>query len=120
AHHRANVSEEFAAVLMPQGGRAAKVPAADNVLWQRACDESLDAGTLEASGFVPGAELADALLKLPQASPVRAMSARSRERLDRLMPQLFGVARESSAPVACMLRLCRLVQAVARRSAYLA
>jgi glutamate-ammonia-ligase adenylyltransferase len=120
AHHRAHVSEEFAAVLMPQGGRAAKVPAADNVLWQHACDESLEAGTLEASGFVPGAELADALLKLPQASPVRAMSARSRERLDRLMPQLFGVARESAAPVACMLRLCRLVQAVARRSAYLA
>jgi len=120
AVHRAIVSDEFAAVLMPQGGRAAKVPAADNVLWQRACDESLDAGVLEASGFVPGDELADTLLKLPQASSVRAMSARSRERLDHLMPQLFGAARDSAAPVPCLLRLCRLVQAVARRSAYLA
>ncbi|MGH8159866.1 MAG: bifunctional [glutamate--ammonia ligase]-adenylyl-L-tyrosine phosphorylase/[glutamate--ammonia-ligase] adenylyltransferase [Rhodanobacter sp.] len=120
AAHRAIVSEEFAAVLMPQGGRAASVPAADMVLWQRACDESLDAAVLEASGFVPGAELAEALLKLPQAAAVRAMSARSRERLDHLMPQLFDAARATNAPVASLLRLCRLMQAVARRSSYLA
>ena len=118
--HRAIVGEEFAAVLMPQGGRAASVPAADMVLWQRTCDESLDAGTLEASGFAPAAELTELLLKLPQAARVRAMSARSRERLDHLMPQLFGAARETAAPVASLLRLCRLMQAVARRSSYLA
>jgi glutamate-ammonia-ligase adenylyltransferase len=120
AQQRAIVSEEFAAVLMPQGGRAARVPAADLVLWQRACDESLDAGTLEVSGFVPGVELADALLKLPQAAAVRAMSARSRERLDHLMPQLFEAARATAAPVPSLLRLCRLMQTVARRSSYLA
>ncbi|WP_158882825.1 bifunctional [glutamate--ammonia ligase]-adenylyl-L-tyrosine phosphorylase/[glutamate--ammonia-ligase] adenylyltransferase [Rhodanobacter sp. L36] len=120
AKHRAIVSEEFAAVLMPQGGRAASVPAADMVLWQRACDESLDASTLEACGFVPGGELADALLKLPMAAQVRAMSVRSRERLDHLMPQLLGAARESAAPVHALLRLCRLMQTVARRSSYLA
>jgi glutamate-ammonia-ligase adenylyltransferase len=117
---RAIVSEEFAAVLMPQGGRAARVPAADLVLWQRACDASLDAAVLEASGFVPGAELADTLMKLPQAAPVRAMSARSRERLEHLMPQLFSAARATAAPVPSLLRLCHLVQAVARRSSYLA
>jgi glutamate-ammonia-ligase adenylyltransferase len=120
ATHRANVSEEFAAVLMPQGGRAAIVPVADRLLWKKACDESLDAAALESSGFVPGRELAEALLKLPQAAPVRAMSARSRERLDHLMPQLLDAARLSAAPVPCLLRLCRLMQAVARRSSYLA
>jgi [glutamine synthetase] adenylyltransferase / [glutamine synthetase]-adenylyl-L-tyrosine phosphorylase len=120
AKQRAIVSEEFAAVLMPQGGRAASVPAADMVLWQRACDGSLDAAVLEASGFAPGAELADVLLKLPQAASVRAMSARSRERLDHLMPQLFSAARVTVAPVPSLLRLCRLMQAVARRSSYLA
>jgi glutamate-ammonia-ligase adenylyltransferase len=120
AKQRAVVSEEFAAVLMPQGGRAARVPAADQLLWQRACDESLEAATLEASGFAPGAELADALLKLPQAAAVRAMSPRSRERLDHLMPQLLDAARATTAPVPSLLRLCRLMQAVARRSSYLA
>lgn len=118
--HRAIVSEEFAAVLMPQDGQAVGVPAADVHLWQLACDEALDVATLEASGFPAAAELADALLKLPQASQVRAMSARSRERLDRLMPQLFSAARATTAPVPSLLRLCRLMQAVARRSSYLA
>ncbi|MCW8808612.1 MAG: bifunctional [glutamate--ammonia ligase]-adenylyl-L-tyrosine phosphorylase/[glutamate--ammonia-ligase] adenylyltransferase [Rhodanobacter sp.] len=120
ARHRAIVSEEFAAVLMPQGGRAASAPVEDTRLWKQACDESLQPSMLEACGFVPAAELTEALLKLPQAPQVRAMSARSRERLDRLTPQLFGAARASAAPVPSMLRLCRLMLAVARRSSYLA
>ncbi len=120
ARQRAIVSEEFAAVLMPQGGSAARVPVADRALWQQVCDESLDTALLEASGFVPGDELADVLLKLPQAASVRSMSPRSRERLDHLMPQLFSAARDSAAPVPSLLRLCRLMQAVARRSSYLA
>ncbi|MEO7071881.1 MAG: glutamine-synthetase adenylyltransferase, partial [Rhodanobacter sp.] len=119
ARQRALVSEEFAAVLMPEGGRAARVPAADQVLWQAACAQTLDASTLEVSGFSPGAELADALLKLSQAAAVRSMSLRSRERLDHVMPQLIAAARNTGAPVACLLRLCQLVQAVARRSSYL-
>ncbi|RDD82154.1 bifunctional [glutamate--ammonia ligase]-adenylyl-L-tyrosine phosphorylase/[glutamate--ammonia-ligase] adenylyltransferase [Dyella tabacisoli] len=120
SHHRAIVSEEFAAVLMPQGGRTASVPVADAVLWQEVCAGTSHAAAFEASGFAPGAEVAEALMKLPQAAAVRAMSAQSRERLDRLMPQLFIAARESTAPVPCLLRLCRLVLAVARRSSYLA
>nr|WP_243042212.1 bifunctional [glutamate--ammonia ligase]-adenylyl-L-tyrosine phosphorylase/[glutamate--ammonia-ligase] adenylyltransferase [Dyella sedimenti] len=120
AEHRAHVSEEFAAVLMPQGGRTASAPVADVALWQRACTESLDAGVMEAAGFSPGAEVAETLQKLSQAGAVRAMPQRSREQLDRLMPQLLAVARDSAAPVPCLLRLCRLVQAVARRSSYLA
>lgn len=118
--HRAVVSEEFAAVLMPQGGRAASVPLADTALWQAACAATLKADVLEASGFVPGDAAVDALRKLPQASSVRAMSPASRERLDRVMPQLLIAARQTAAPVPCLLRLCQLVQAVARRSSYLA
>ncbi|MBM7129110.1 bifunctional [glutamate--ammonia ligase]-adenylyl-L-tyrosine phosphorylase/[glutamate--ammonia-ligase] adenylyltransferase [Dyella mobilis] len=120
AKHREIVAAEFAAVLMPEGGAKTHVPAADAVLWQRACDESLKAELMEASGFAPGADAAEALLKLPQAAQLRAMSARARERLDHLMPQLLAVARQTSAPVPCLLRLCRLVQTVARRPSYLA
>ena len=120
AKHREIVATEFAAVLMPEGGAKASVPAADAILWQRACDESLNAAVLEASGFVPGADAAEALLKLPQAAQLRAMSARAREQLDHVMPQLLAVARTTAAPVPCLLRLCRLVQTVARRPSYLA
>jgi glutamate-ammonia-ligase adenylyltransferase len=120
AKHREIVATEFAAVLMPEGGPKARVPAEDATLWQRACNESLDAALLEASGFVPGAEAAEALHKLQQGPQLRAMSARTREQLDHLMPQLLAVARTTAAPVACLLRLCRLVQTVARRPSYLA
>jgi glutamate-ammonia-ligase adenylyltransferase len=120
AAHRAVVGEEFAAVLVPHGGRTASVPAADAALWRQACDAALDAAAMEAAGFVPGIDAAEALSKLPQAMTVRSMLPPSRERLDRLMPQLLIAARDTAAPVACLLRLCRLVQAVARRSSYLA
>ena len=120
AHHRALVSEEFAAVLMPQAGRASHVAMADAVLWKSAMAQTLDAQALEESGFTPGAELAGVINQLAQAGAVRSMSARARERLDHVMPQLFGAARDTAAPVASLLRLCRLVQAVVRRSAYLA
>jgi glutamate-ammonia-ligase adenylyltransferase len=120
ATHREVVAEEFAAVLVPHGGRHAAAPEADTVLWQAAEDGSLTAEALEAAGFLPGAEPADALQKLLQASNVRAMSARGRERMHRLMPQLLAAARATAAPAQCVLRLARLVQAVARRSSYLA
>ncbi|HEU4671004.1 MAG TPA: bifunctional [glutamate--ammonia ligase]-adenylyl-L-tyrosine phosphorylase/[glutamate--ammonia-ligase] adenylyltransferase [Dyella sp.] len=120
ARHRAVVSEEFAAVLMPQGGRAASAPVADTRLWHDACAGTLEPAAMEGSGFVPGDTAAEALVKLPQGSNVRAMSPGSRERLDRVMPQLLIAARQTAAPVACLLRLVQLVQAVARRSSYLA
>ncbi|SFW73898.1 bifunctional [glutamate--ammonia ligase]-adenylyl-L-tyrosine phosphorylase/[glutamate--ammonia-ligase] adenylyltransferase [Luteibacter sp. UNCMF366Tsu5.1] len=118
--HRDAVSAEFAAVLVPEAGGTATAPAADTALWLAAREETLTAETMEASGFVPGADVADELTKLPRAAAVRSMSARSSERLERLMPQLIRAARDSVAPAASLLRLLRLVQAVARRSSYLA
>ncbi|WP_429198187.1 bifunctional [glutamate--ammonia ligase]-adenylyl-L-tyrosine phosphorylase/[glutamate--ammonia-ligase] adenylyltransferase [Luteibacter sp. W1I16] len=120
ARHRDAVSSEFAAVLVPEAGGTATAPVADVALWQAARDETLDAATMEASGFRPGEEAAAELVKLPRTAAVRSMSARSSERIERLMPQLIGAARGSVAPVASLLRMLRLVQAVARRSSYLA
>ncbi|MGE7138791.1 bifunctional [glutamate--ammonia ligase]-adenylyl-L-tyrosine phosphorylase/[glutamate--ammonia-ligase] adenylyltransferase [Luteibacter sp. NPDC031894] len=120
AGHRDAVSAEFAAVLMPEAGGTAVATVADVALWQAACQETITAGMMEAAGFTPGHDVADELVKLPRAAAVRSMSARSAERLQRLMPQLIDAARDSVAPAASLLRLLRLVQAVARRSSYLA
>lgn len=120
ARHRSAVSAEFAAVLVPEAGGTATAPVADVALWAAARDESLTAAAMEASGFVPGADVAAEMVRLPQAAAVRSMSARSAERLERLMPQLIDAARGSVSPTASLLRMLRLVQAVARRSSYLA
>jgi len=120
AAHREAVSLEFAAVLVPEAGGKAVVPAADVTLWEAAREETLTGEAMEASGFEPGAAVAAELTKLPRAASVRSMSARSSERIERLMPQLIAAARSSVSPSASLLRLVRLVQAVARRSSYLA
>ncbi|HEX7342414.1 MAG TPA: bifunctional [glutamate--ammonia ligase]-adenylyl-L-tyrosine phosphorylase/[glutamate--ammonia-ligase] adenylyltransferase [Rhodanobacteraceae bacterium] len=120
AAHREAVSDEFAAVLMPRNGRRAGAPVVDTALWQAAEAGDLGVTTLAEAGFEDAATLADALRQLPMSAQVRAMSARGRERLKRLMPQLLTAARATSAPGISMTRLVHLMQAVARRSSYLA
>jgi glutamate-ammonia-ligase adenylyltransferase len=120
AAQREAVSRAFAAVLVPEGGRHAPAPAPGAALWKAAGDDALTADDLGAAGFDQSGPLAATLRQLPGTPAVRAMSLRGRARLDRLMPQLLGAAQATRAPTACLVRLLRLVQAVARRSAYLA
>ncbi|BBD81152.1 glutamate-ammonia-ligase adenylyltransferase [Aerosticca soli] len=121
ARHRAVVAEEFAAVLMPPGRGAAAAAAADDVaLWRQAAQAPPTVAQLEAAGFAAAGEVAEALHQLACSAPLRAMPARTREQLDRLLPQLIAAARQTQRPAVSLLRLCRLVQAVARRSSYLA
>ncbi len=119
ARHRDAVSEEFQAVLVPGAGEHAAAPERERALWRAASEQRLDTERLQQSGFGEQQALVDALNTLSRAASVRAMSARSRARLERLMPQLITAARETAAPDVCLRRLIRLVQAVARRSSYL-
>ncbi|WP_082306480.1 bifunctional [glutamate--ammonia ligase]-adenylyl-L-tyrosine phosphorylase/[glutamate--ammonia-ligase] adenylyltransferase [Mizugakiibacter sediminis] len=119
AAHRAAVAEEFAAVVLP--GAGAQAPATqDAALWRSARADTLQPSALEAAGFVPGDEALNVLAGLAGSAALRAMSAQAAQRLDRLLPPLLAAARASAAPLACLTRLARLLQAVARRSAYLA
>lgn len=120
AAHRAAVHEEFSDVLVPHGGRDAPVSRPDVALWRAAEDGSLAPGDLTGAGFDTADTLCAALRGLSASPQVRTMSARGRQRLRRLMPHLLAQASASTAPAACLGRLLRLVQAVARRSAYLA
>src|SRR5579875_4005463 len=120
--HRERVAALFAEVLRP---RATGQAAADRTerarhgeaIWQRARGGDLDAGLLAQAGFVPAEAALDALR---QVAALRGLSARGARRLDQLMPALIDAAAETAAPAESLPRLARLVQAVARRSAYLA
>jgi glutamate-ammonia-ligase adenylyltransferase len=90
-------------------------------LWSAlAAADEVDAAALADAGFAPAQEAAAELEALLGSVTYRNMSTRSRERLDRVMPALFAAAAAQAEPVACLVRLLRLVQAVARRSVYLA
>ncbi|HET8900101.1 MAG TPA: bifunctional [glutamate--ammonia ligase]-adenylyl-L-tyrosine phosphorylase/[glutamate--ammonia-ligase] adenylyltransferase, partial [Rhodanobacteraceae bacterium] len=121
SRHRERVQAHFTALLLP-GDEAAQsgAKAADTALWQQARADALPLAALSQRGFVPADAACQALLAVARAPQVGAMSPRSSQRLDRLMPELIAEAAESVAPLACLTRLTRLVQAVARRSSYLA
>ncbi len=118
--HREFVQTRFSELLLPCGeGEEPEGEDRDVALWQAARHDDLDADSVAALGFEPGERGRRALLSVARSAPVRMMSARSSERLDRLMPHLIGAARTTPAPLPCLERLSNLVQAVARRSSYL-
>ena len=119
---RAKVTAIFADVLRPhdEGKDASGEQASVRdgaALWRRAREGSLDRASLRAAGFVPVDSCLDALR---QVADVHGLSARGARRIEHLMPSLIDAAAATSAPADALVRLCRLVQAVARRSAYLA
>ena len=121
AAHRAAVSDEFAA-LMATDARA-QVQRDESAwvgLWRNIASDGVDRKALAEAGFGPPDEVASELESLLGSSALRNMSARSRERLDRVLPSLFAAAAASPEPTRCMVRMLRLVQTVARRSVYLA
>ncbi len=122
ARHRAVVAEEFAALMAVEArSDAQRTQAQWMALWSAlAAADEVDAAALADAGFAPAQEAAAELEALLGSVTYRNMSTRSRERLDRVMPALFAAAAAQAEPVACLVRLLRLVQAVARRSVYLA
>lgn len=125
--HRATVADEFARVFQARGLRQRHAPAHENqqrlaALWQASENGMIEdrAAELETLGFADGTALATQLQNFRHLSALSALSARARARLDRLLPALLAAAAASSAPDAVATRGLALVQAVLRRSSYLA
>ncbi|WP_306580678.1 bifunctional [glutamate--ammonia ligase]-adenylyl-L-tyrosine phosphorylase/[glutamate--ammonia-ligase] adenylyltransferase, partial [Dokdonella sp.] len=122
ARQRTVVAEQFAALMAVEARSDERRSHAQwEQLWQqlRGAGE-VDAAAIAAAGFVPAAVVADELQALLGSITYRNMSNRSRERLDRVMPALVAAAAAQNAAASCLVRLLRLVHAVARRSVYLA
>ncbi|MBO9664333.1 bifunctional [glutamate--ammonia ligase]-adenylyl-L-tyrosine phosphorylase/[glutamate--ammonia-ligase] adenylyltransferase [Dokdonella sp.] len=120
--HRAAVAEEFGALMAVEARTAVQQTQAQwGELWRALANgEGVDARALASVGFDPPQEAAAELEALLGSTALRNMSARSRERLDRVMPALFAAAAAQVEPVRTLTRLLKLAHAVARRSVYLA
>ena len=116
--HRSVVAEEFAGLLEARGRRRA--PTSALVQYWRALPEGGSPEALAEAGFAD-AEAQDAALRDFARTPaVRALSGRGRQRLDNVMPALLGAAARSEAPDASLPRGLALLQAITRRTSYLA
>lgn len=88
-------------------------------LWEEAQDEAAACRQLSEAGFVDGLGAWQRLIGLRNGNQVRAMQRLGRERLDAFVPRLLAQAVEHANPDLVLERVLPLVEAVARRSAYL-
>jgi glutamate-ammonia-ligase adenylyltransferase len=88
-------------------------------LWEEAQDEGAACRQLEEGGFADATKALKALASLRGSPQLRAMQRLGRERLDAFIPRLLAQAVEHANPDLVLERVLPLVEAVARRSAYL-
>ncbi|KNH46919.1 bifunctional [glutamate--ammonia ligase]-adenylyl-L-tyrosine phosphorylase/[glutamate--ammonia-ligase] adenylyltransferase [Pseudomonas lini] len=88
-------------------------------LWEEAQDEEAACRQLEEGGFADASKALKALASLRGSPQLRAMQRLGRERLDAFIPRLLAQAVEHANPDLVLERVLPLVEAVARRSAYL-
>ncbi|WP_337815444.1 bifunctional [glutamate--ammonia ligase]-adenylyl-L-tyrosine phosphorylase/[glutamate--ammonia-ligase] adenylyltransferase [Acidihalobacter sp.] len=88
-------------------------------LWTHGKSEDL-ADLLEGMGYVQPETAARKLVELLDSTICRALTETGRERLDRLMPLLVQAAAGQDSPNVVLERVLGVIQAIARRSVYLA
>ncbi|PBQ16275.1 bifunctional glutamine synthetase adenylyltransferase/deadenyltransferase [Pseudomonas congelans] len=88
-------------------------------LWEESQDEEAAGRQLLQAGFVDAEKALKNLANLRSSPNLRSMQRLSRERLDAFIPRLLAQAVEHEKPDLVLERVLPLVEAVARRSAYL-
>lgn len=88
-------------------------------LWEEAHDAESACRQLQEAGFNDARQALKRLEDLRGSPQLRAMQRLSRERLDAFIPRLLAQAVEHADPDLVLERVLPLVEAVARRSAYL-
>ncbi|MGA9852531.1 MAG: bifunctional [glutamate--ammonia ligase]-adenylyl-L-tyrosine phosphorylase/[glutamate--ammonia-ligase] adenylyltransferase [Gammaproteobacteria bacterium] len=89
-------------------------------LWRGTQAEGDAEKLLTDAGFAQPAEILQLLKQLREGPLLRALGERGRQRLDELLPRLFEVSRVTPDPAETFKRLLRVVEAIAKRSTYLA
>ena len=88
-------------------------------LWEEVQDDAAACAQLEEAGFMDAPKALKQLVGLRSSPQLRAMQRLGRERLDAFIPRLLAQAVEHANPDLVLERVLPLVEAVARRSAYL-
>ncbi len=114
---RQRVATEFGALLAPRAGQAA--PDALANYW-RGLPDAGSAEVLANAGFHDAGGADQSLRDFAQSLGVRSLSDGARARLDRVLPALLHAATGSPHPDAALKRVLGLLQAILRRTSYLA
>ncbi len=119
--HRQRVQGHFDKVFAaPQAedGDEGESPYAS--LWKSGLDDDQAVPLLQRSGFEQPEQAVQRLRTFHNSAACRNLGQRGRERMDRLMPLLLEAASGVGAADQTLERVLRLLEAIARRTAYLA
>jgi glutamate-ammonia-ligase adenylyltransferase len=114
---RAVVAEAFDGLLKSRRRQADRGALAQYWL---ALPDAGEASTLAEAGFAEAGAHHARLRDFARSPAVRDISERARQRLDHVLPALLEAAARSAAPDAALPRGLALLQAIARRTSYLA
>jgi len=89
-------------------------------IWHEIVNNSDAEEVLQNAGFKSGASAYKLINGLRESSTYRTMGQNGKKRLDVLMPLLISAVSNTSDPNECLLRVLRLIEAIAKRTAYLA
>jgi glutamate-ammonia-ligase adenylyltransferase len=124
-HWRGRVDWHFRQVIADPDEEEGSAPAEAAVgcewlpLWDDVQDEEAACRQLAEAGFTEPQSAWQRLLGLRNGNQVRAMQRLGRERLDAFVPRVLAQTVEHSNPDLVLERVLPLIEAVARRSAYL-
>jgi glutamate-ammonia-ligase adenylyltransferase len=119
--HRKRVQNHFQQVFAaPQTEHASTEKHGLSDAWLGILDEPQAVTVLQQAGFTDAKQALDYLRASRKSSVYASLSSQGKQRMDRLMPLLLGAAGQSEQPDAVLKRLLDLVQAIARRTSYLA
>ena len=89
-------------------------------VWQGGLEEERAQALLEEAGFGSGETVYQQLTRMRQGRAFLAMGTEGRQRLDHLMPLLLSAIGQCQTPDETLERLLPIIEAVSRRSAYIA
>lgn len=115
--HRSVVALAFAGLLQ---ARRRKLEASVVARYWQGLPGNGDGSVLADAGFAEAEALHSRLRDFARSPAVAALTERARQRLDHVLPALIEASAQSSAPDAALPRGLALMQAIARRTSYLA
>lgn len=117
--HMRRVHSRFEQVFASPQAEPPAAGAGLPAVWHGSLDLTQACAVLSEHNYAEPAEALRLIEQLRQSGSYQALSRQGRERMDSLMPLLLGAIGGCDKPDACLLRLINLVEAIARRTAYL-
>lgn len=119
--HMQRVHQHFEQVFSaPQEDHAASDERDFTGLWLGGQSDEQALATLTEAGFEGADEILRRLQQMRTSRSYQSLRTQGRERLDRLIPLLLGAVCSTEAPSKTLMRVLLLIEAVTRRTSYLA